>query len=170
MPMAQQNEISAFTFLALCNIRKNSNWNKATRQSMTVTKGIMAVIKINFDKDYAPNTRETFRRQVLHQFVQGRIADYNPDEPDLPTNSPRAHYAISQAALSVLRSFGRPDYKKRVANFIKAQGSLIEIYKKSRRAPNRSGYASKRKCFQSFAWQTQQTSSGNNKRLCSSFP
>lgn len=132
--MAQQNEISAFTFLALCNIRKNSNWNKATRQSMTVTKGIMAVIKINFDKDYAPNTRETFRRQVLHQFVQGRIADYNPDEPDLPTNSPRAHYAISQAALSVLRSFGRPDYKKRVANFIKAQGSLIEIYKKSRGA------------------------------------
>ena len=99
---------------------------------MTVTKGIMAFIKINFDKNYAPNTRETFRRQVLHQFVQGRIADYNPDEPDLPTNSPRAHYAISQAALSALRSFGRPDYKKQVANFIKSQGSLIEIYEKSR--------------------------------------
>jgi type II restriction enzyme len=132
MPKAQQNEISAFTFLALCNIKKNSKWSDANRQSMTVTKGIMTFIKDNYGKDYAPNTRETFRRQVLHQFVQGRIADYNPDEPDLPTNSPRAHYAISQAALTVLRAYGSSDYKKLVANFIKSQGSLIEIYEKSR--------------------------------------
>jgi type II restriction enzyme len=132
MPKAQQNEISAFTFLALCNVKKNSKWNDATRQSMTVTKGIMAFIKNNYGRDYAPNTRETFRRQVLHQFVQGRIADYNPDEPDLPTNSPKAHYAISEAALAVLHSFGLSEYKKQIANFIKLQGSLIEIYEKSR--------------------------------------
>jgi type II restriction enzyme len=132
MPKPQQNEISAFTFLALCNIKKNSKWGDAARQSMTVTKGVMSFIKNNYGKDYAPNTRETFRRQVLHQFVQGRIADYNPDEPDLPTNSPRAHYAISEAAVTAIRSFGLPDYKKRVADFIKSQGSLIEIYEKSR--------------------------------------
>lgn len=132
MPKAQQNEISAFTFLALCNIKKNSKWDDAARQSMTVTKGVMSFIKNNYGKDYAPNTRETFRRQVLHQFVQGRIADYNPDEPDLPTNSPRAHYAISEAALPAIHSFGLPDYKKRIADFIKSQGSLIEIYEKSR--------------------------------------
>ena len=132
MPKAQQNEISAFTFLALCNIKKNSKWGDAARQSMTVTKGIMSFIKNNYGKDYAPNTRETFRRQVLHQFVQGRIADYNPDEPDLPTNSPRAHYAISEAALAALRSFGLPDYKRGIADFLKSQGSLIEIYEKSR--------------------------------------
>lgn len=132
MPKAQQNGISAFTFLALCNVKKNSKWVDATRQSMTVTKGIMTFIRNNYGRDYAPNTRETFRRQVLHQFVQGRIADYNPDEPDLPTNSPRAHYAISEAALAVLCSFGFPDYKKQIANFIKSQGSLIEIYEKAR--------------------------------------
>jgi type II restriction enzyme len=132
MPKAQQNEISAFTFLALCNVKKKSKWADATRQSMTLTKGIMTFIRNNYGRDYAPNTRENFRRQVLHQFVQGRIADYNPDEPDLPTNSPRAHYAISEAALAVLCSFGLPDYKKQIANFIKSQGSLVEIYEKSR--------------------------------------
>ena len=132
MPKSQQNEISAFTLLALCNIKKNSKWSDATRQSMTVTKGIMAFIKNNYGRDYAPNTRETFRRQVLHQFVQGRIADYNPDEPDLPTNSPRAHYAISEVALAALHCFGLPEYKKQIANFIKTQGSLAEIYEKSR--------------------------------------
>jgi type II restriction enzyme len=132
MPKAQQNEISAFTFLALCNIKKNSKWFVASRQSMTVTKGIMSFIKDNYGKDYAPNTRETFRRQVLHQFVQGRIADYNPDEPDLPTNSPKAHYSISEAAIAVVRSLGLPDYKKQVTNFKKAQGSLVEIYERNR--------------------------------------
>lgn len=131
-PKAQQNEISAFTLLALCNIKKNSKWSDAARQSMTVTKGIMTFIKDNYGRDYAPNTRETFRRQVLHQFVQGRIADYNPDEPDLPTNSPRSHYAISQATLTALRAYGSSDYKRQVANFIKSQGSLIEIYEKAR--------------------------------------
>lgn len=134
MPKAQQNDISALTLLALCNIRKNSKWPDASRQSMTVTKGIMNFIRDNYGKNYAPNTRETFRRQVLHQFVQGRIADYNPDEPDLPTNSPRAHYAISEATLSVIRSFGSAGYKKQIADFIKSQGSLIAIYQKNRKS------------------------------------
>jgi type II restriction enzyme len=132
MPKAQQNEISAFTLLALCNIKKPSKWIDASRQSMTVTKGIMTFIRENYGKDYAPNTRETFRRQVLHQFVQGRIADYNPDEPDLPTNSPRAHYAISEAALTVIHSYGFKNYSKQVTNFKKTQGSLSEIYEKNR--------------------------------------
>jgi type II restriction enzyme len=132
MPKAQQNDISAFTFLALCNIKNNSKWFDASRQSMTVTKGIMSFIKDNYGKDYAPNTRETFRRQALHQFVQGRIADYNPDEPDLPTNSPKAHYSISEAAVTVARSFGSSDYKKQVATFKKAQDSLAEIYERNR--------------------------------------
>jgi type II restriction enzyme len=132
MPKAQQNEISAYTLLALCGIKKSSKWPDATRISVTITKGVMAFIKDNYGKDYAPNTRETFRRQVLHQFVQGRIADYNPDEPDLPTNSPRAHYSLSEPALSVVQSFGLKDYQKKVAYFKKNQGSLSEIYEKKR--------------------------------------
>jgi type II restriction enzyme len=132
MPKTQQNDISAFTLLALCNIKKSSKWSNADRQSMTVTKGIMTFIKDNYGKDYAPNTRETFRRQVLHQFVQGRIADYNPDEPDLPTNSPRAHYAISESALTAIRTFGTAEYKSSIELFKKTQGSLSEIYQKSR--------------------------------------
>jgi type II restriction enzyme len=58
MPKAQQNEISAYTLLALCNIKKNSKWLDASRQSMTVTKGIMSFIKEYYGKDYAPNTVE----------------------------------------------------------------------------------------------------------------
>ncbi len=132
MPKAQQNEISALTLLALCGISKRAAWTSANRHSVTVTKGVMTFIKENYNKNYAPNTRETFRRQVLHQFVQGRVADYNPDEPDLPTNSPRAHYAISEAALKVAQSYKTKGFKKEVKEFKRTQGCLIETYIKAR--------------------------------------
>lgn len=112
LPAAQQNEMSALTLLALCDIKEDSNWSNATRQSMGVTKGVMTFVNENYKKaqPYAPNTREIFRRQVLHQLVQARVVDYNPDIPDLPVNSPRAHYAISKEALEVIKSYGSAEW------------------------------------------------------------
>src|SRR5690606_21441811 len=88
LPPAQYNEMAALTLLALCSIKEDDSWVDSTRQSLGVTKGIMTFVNENYGKAYAPNTRETFRRQVLHQFVQARVADYNPDDPTLPVNSP----------------------------------------------------------------------------------
>lgn len=132
LPTAQQNEMSALTLLALCGLRPNDNWSKACRDSLTVTKGIMAFIAQEYGRRYAPNTRETFRRQALHQFVQARIADYNPDSPDLPTNSPRAHYALTKAALKVVRAYGTRRWRAAVNQFISQQGQLLTIYQKNR--------------------------------------
>jgi type II restriction enzyme len=134
MPSAQQNEIAALTLLALCNLKPNDSWQSAQRQSTTVSKGIMAFIHDEYGRAYAPNTRETFRRQVLHQFVQGRIADYNPDNPSLPTNSPRAHYAISEAALKVIRTYGTDAWNDAVEKFKSTYGSLMALYQSSRQA------------------------------------
>lgn len=66
---------------------------------------------------YAPNTRETFRRQVLHQFVSEGIADSNPFDPELPTNSPHAHYAVTLAALSAVRAFNSKAWEEAVGRF-----------------------------------------------------
>lgn len=104
LPTSQQNEISALTLLALCNISETDKWKDARKISLGVSKGIMKFISDVYKKEYAPNTRETVRRYVLHQFVQARITDYNPDIPDLPVNSPRSHYAISKEALAVIKS------------------------------------------------------------------
>lgn len=136
MPKAQQNDISALTLLALCSMKEDSNWSEANRSSQTVTNSIMNFIKEQYQKDYAPNTRETFRRQVLHQFVQGGIADYNPDDPSLPTNSPNAHYAITNQALEVAKNYNSKKYKKALSSFKTKSGSLIEIYQKNRNAFN----------------------------------
>jgi hypothetical protein len=81
LPKAQQNEMSALTLLALCGIKNADVWKDAQRSSLKVTKGVMAFMTKHYKRHYAPNTRETVRRQVLHQFVQARLADYNPDNP-----------------------------------------------------------------------------------------
>jgi type II restriction enzyme len=132
LPVAQQNEISAYTLLALCGLRPRDSWSKATRSSLKISKGIMAFVLDVHKKEYAPNTRETFRRQVLHQFVQARIADYNPDNPSLPVNSPNAHYALTKEALEVIQLYGAKSWKKAAEAFRANAAALSKKYIKER--------------------------------------
>ena len=134
LPAAQQNELSALTLLSLCSIKEDTKWSKATRTSQRITKEIMAFVNENYKADapYAPNTRETFRRQVLHQFTQAGVVNYNPDDPTLPVNSPNAHYAITPEALEVVKSFGTRNWKKRVKEFADNNEILRDKYAKER--------------------------------------
>jgi hypothetical protein len=86
----------------------------------------------NLARNTPPNTRETFRRQVLHQFVQGNIADYNPFDPGLPTNSPNSHYAISDAALIAVKTYGTRKWKPSARKFLEEHGALRELYSPER--------------------------------------
>ena len=133
LPPAQQNEMSALTLLALCGLSKNDNWDKAQKNSVTVTKGVMSFVAEKYGRKYAPNTRETFRRQVLHQFVQARIVNYNPDNPQLPTNSPQAHYALTNEALYVVKTYGTGGWENAVKEFIDKHGALVAKYAKERK-------------------------------------
>lgn len=130
LPAAQQNEMSALTLLALCSIKEDTPWAKATRTSQRITKEIMAFVNENYKAaaPYAPNTRETFRRQVLHQFVQATVANYNPDDPTLPVNSPKAHYAITPEALTVVQGYGKRGWEKKVEKFAQETTILREKY------------------------------------------
>ena len=133
MPPAQYNQMSGMTLIALCGLTPDAPWSEAKREPHTVTKGVMDYLKEHYGTEYAPNTRETFRRQVLHQFVQGRIADYNPFDPTLPTNSPRAHYAITEAALDAVQLYGTAEWDSAVAKFRREQGALQERYERERK-------------------------------------
>jgi hypothetical protein len=134
MPPAQQNEMAALTLLALCGLKPEDKWLSAKRQSLTLVKGIMYFISDVYKKPYRENTRESIRKQALHQFVQGRIADLNPDDPTLPTNSPSTHYAISDAALAVVRTHDSPEWDEAVKRFKVDYGTLASLYATSREA------------------------------------
>jgi type II restriction enzyme len=132
LPPAQCNDISGYTLLALCGVTEGGKWSACKRESKRVTKDIMDWLRDNYDKAYAPNTRETFRRQVLHQFVQARLIDYNPDIPNLPTNSPRAHYKLTAEAVTVIKAYGTDNWKTAVAVWTENVGLLSEKYDKAR--------------------------------------
>ncbi len=130
LPAAQQNEMSALVLLALCSIKEDTPWAKAKRASQRITKEIMAFVNDNYkaESPYAPNTCETFRRQVLHQFVQATVANYNPDDPTLPVNSPKAHYAITPEALTVVQGYGKAEWNNKVEKFAQETTMLREKY------------------------------------------
>lgn len=131
LPKAQCTRIAAYTLLALADIKKSTPWSAARRRSLRI-HDILGFVKTEYGKAYAENTRETIRRQVLHQFEQAAVVDRNPDDPVLPTNSPRTHYAVTQAALRVLRSFATRRFDKEARDFQLQQGSLLKVYQAAR--------------------------------------
>jgi len=131
LPAAQRNEMAALTLLVLAQLSEDTSWQAAARPSLRV-HDILVEIKSRFDRGYAENTRETVRRQVLHQFEQAGIVLRNPDEPTLATNSPRTHYALTTMALQTLQVFGTSLWEEAVETFRNASGSLTEAYQKRR--------------------------------------
>jgi hypothetical protein len=131
LPFAQQNEVSALTLLALARLSEKTEWKNAATQSLRV-HDILVKIKMDYGREYAENSRETIRRKVLHQFEQAGIVVRNADDPLRPTNSGLNNYILSDLVLEVLHSYGTSKWKSKVNEFLAQQGSLAEVYQKSR--------------------------------------
>jgi hypothetical protein len=131
LPRAQRNERSALSLLALLNITPGKTWADAENPLVGITP-IMDWAREHYGKEYAPNTRETFRRQTMHQFCDAGIALYNPDKPGRPVNSPKAVYQIEPVALALLRTFGSPAWHDRLAAYLAERETLIACYAKER--------------------------------------
>jgi hypothetical protein len=131
LPRAQQNERSALSLLALLNLTPGKPWSQAENPLVGITP-IMDWAREYYGKEYAPNTRETFRRQTMHQFCDAGVALYNPDKPDRPVNSPKAVYQIEPTALTVLRTFGTPKWRQYLTNYLAERETLIVKYAKER--------------------------------------
>jgi adenine-specific DNA-methyltransferase len=69
-PRAQINERSALVLLAVPDMQPTRKWKAALSPLMGITP-IMDWLLENYDKKYAPNTRETVRRKTMHQFRAG---------------------------------------------------------------------------------------------------
>jgi adenine-specific DNA-methyltransferase len=131
LPPAQQNEISALTLLILAQLSETTPWAEAMPQSLRI-HDMLRQIKERYGREYAENTRETIRRQVIHQFEQAGLVIRNLDDPGLATNSPRTHYTLSDAAIRTIRDYDSAGWPEAVQSFITSQGTLLEIYQKNR--------------------------------------
>jgi hypothetical protein len=131
LPRAQQNERSGLCLLALLNLSPGKSWTEASAPLIGITP-IIDWARKHYGKDYAPNTRETIRRQTMHQFVNAGIALYNPDKPDRPINSPKTVYQIEPATLTLLRSFGMPVWRNNLMTYLTEREALTDRYAKVR--------------------------------------
>jgi adenine-specific DNA-methyltransferase len=131
LPRPQQNEMAALTLLVLAGLSEETPWVQAGQQSLRI-HDMLGQMQTRYGRQYAENTRETIRRQVIHQFVQAGLVLHNPDDPALPTNSPRTHYALSEPVLDTLRAYGSGDWPKAAQFFLENQRALIETYRQQR--------------------------------------
>ncbi len=131
-PSAQQNERSGLTLLSLLDLKKDTPWSGSKKRSIRI-HDILQYIHKHYGKTYAENSRETIRRQTIHQFEQAGITVRNPDDPFRPTNSPKTVYAMSEEALEVIRKYGTSSWKKALTKFVDEKGRLRDRYEKRKK-------------------------------------
>jgi len=115
----------------LTDIKKNSQWIEAKNPLVGITP-MMEFAKTAYKKEYAPNTREAFRKSSMHQLVEAGIALYNPDKTDRPVNSPQTVYQLTPLVLHIVKLFGTDEYAKAVEVYHQKIGTLAERYQASR--------------------------------------
>lgn len=123
MPKAQQNDLCCLSLLALAGIEENMPWKKATDQWMRI-HDIIVFCNNSYGVSYAENTRETIRKQAMHNFRNAAIVEDNGK----PTNSPNYRYRLTMEALEALKSLGTRNEEYVIQRFISYHGKLTDIY------------------------------------------
>jgi hypothetical protein len=131
LPRAQQNERSALCLLALLDLSPARAWASASAPLRGITP-IMDWVRDHYGKVWKPNTRETVRRQTMHQFCDAGLAIYNPDDPARSVNSPHAVYQIAPEALVLLQQYATLDWQSALATYLSAKPSLVARYASER--------------------------------------
>ena len=131
LPKAQHNERTALCLLALVNLAPDKSWQELEDPLIGITP-IMSFAKLNYNKDYAPNTRETVRRQSMHQMVDAGLALLNPDDPSRPVNSPKTVYQIEPSTLELLKTYDTDEWERTLETYLESIKTLTAKYAKER--------------------------------------
>ena len=123
VPRPQQNTRSALTLLSLLDLKSDTNWHDASSPHRGITE-MMDYFREHYGVTYKPNTRETVRRQTVHQFVQMGLIIPNPDNPERPINSPKTRYVIELNTLTLLKTFGSDEWEQRLQKYLSQAESL----------------------------------------------
>src|SRR3989344_2445173 len=129
VPKRQQNERSALALLALLSLKEKESWEDAKKTLIRV-HDMMVFIKKEYNKTYAENSRETFRRQTLHQFEKEvGIVERNADYPHRSTNSPNTTWSVTEDVLNIVKTYGTAKWKKKLPKFLKKIKRTLVRYK-----------------------------------------
>ena len=123
MPVQQQNDISAYTLLTLAEVDPDMEWEQATNSWKRI-HDVLEFTSEKYEKSYAENTRETIRKNCMHQFREGAIVEDNGKA----TNSPNYRYRITCETLELIQSYNSGAYVERLSAYLKEKETLVEKY------------------------------------------
>jgi AAA15 family ATPase/GTPase len=112
-----KRKVANLTFLALCGLTPEDSWKNASKKSMTINNDIMAFVNKHYRENYATGSRESFRKQAIHPFLEQNIVLLNPDSPNLKPNSAHTHYAITDLVLETVKKYRTQAWNDAVSNF-----------------------------------------------------
>lgn len=133
MPERQQTPICALSLLALAHIRPDDDWCQASNEWIRI-HDIIQFVNLNYEVDYAENSRETFRKQAMHHFRNAALIEDNGKA----TNSPNYRYRLTQETVRLLQTFHTDLWEKSLKEFTDVHESLISIYASKKRSENAS--------------------------------
>lgn len=125
------NERSGRTLLALVQLKEGDVWSDAKNPRMGV-RAILDWIREELDFPVAENTRETYRRQTLHQFIDAGLVILNEDDPSRATNSSLNNYKLNSDAVELVRSYGQADFEDKVTAYLLLAPGLVAKYQAAR--------------------------------------
>lgn len=127
VPAKQQSELCCLTLLAMANLKEDDSWENVSN-NWTRIHDVIQFIGSNYGVNYAENSRETFRKQAMHNFRNAAFLEDN----GVSTNSPNYRYRLTNEMVGLLQSFGSADWAGCVKMFQENHESLISIYSSKR--------------------------------------
>ena len=123
MPERQQADLCCYSLLAMLNVGPDTDWSDATNEWIRI-HDILQFTKDAYNVTYAENSRETFRKQAMHQFRNAALTEDNGKA----TNSPNYRYRITEETLKLIHSFGTAEWDVNLEQFKASHESLIDMY------------------------------------------
>ena len=123
MPKQQQTDLCGYVLLALCALKPNFGWNKVTNNWIRI-HDIIVFLKERYKITYAENSRETIRKQALHNFKIAAIIEDNGQA----TNSPNYRYRLTDEFCELLRARKSIFWEQKLEEYKNTHYSLIQKY------------------------------------------
>lgn len=128
MPRAQLSDICCLSLLALAGLKPEMKWNEAINKWIRI-HDIIAFVNEFYGKQYAENSRETFRKQAMHHFRTAALIEDNREA----TNSPNYRYRLTEEVLQLLRNFGLQSWYENISKFMINHEKLIDTYESKKK-------------------------------------
>ena len=98
-------ERNLLVFVAMVQLPPDHEWTDVAPEPIG-TSTIINFIAEHYGIQYAPNTRETIRKDSLKPLERLGIITRNAQDPTRPTNSPHTDYQLDPHLVQTIRAFG----------------------------------------------------------------